>query len=228
MEEEMGLKSERDLANKEYLRDIRNINTQVQNPFTNYNLTFKPLGVEELNRYTDERFEQEINNLRNLVAQRRKEDLRAVAQRLVNQNVAGGLRDAMQQRVSSQYGVQEQNALNQLLTAKTQQSFQNLLTAQDQSKLYDTLMMSLLGQRANIDLSNVNTNLQRLGLMGQAVQMLDDTTWLDDVLAVARTAGNIIGVIKGGAIGSAGLASLFGGNQNQQTGKESEDLKKPK
>ncbi len=197
MEEEMGLSSEREKANRSFVREIQNTNTQVRNPFANYNLAFKPLSANELNRYTDERFEQEINSLRNLIAQRRKEDLRAIAQRLVNQNIAGGLRDAMQQRVSSQYGAQEQNALNQLLTAKTQQAFQNLLTAQDQSRLYDTMMMSLLSQMANVDLANVQNNLQKLGLQGQAIQMLDDTTWLDDLLAIGNTVANIIGAIKG-------------------------------
>lgn len=193
----MGLKSRQEQEAEKLYGQMQRTNVNIKNPFESYNLTFKPLTAGELDVRTQEYFGEQENALRQALAQKRAEDLRAVAQRLINQNIAGGLRNALQSRVSSQYAGQEAQALGQLKTALAGQKLQNLLTAQEQARLYDALMMSLLGQRANVDLANVTNTLNKFSQLGGMVKMFDDTTWLDDVLAVLNTAGNIYGSIYG-------------------------------
>lgn len=187
----MGVKSRQEQEAERLYSQIGALNTQVENPFANYKLRTQPLSVSDLDTRTEAIFGQEATNLRNLLNQRRMEDLRAITQRLINQGVAGGSRQALQQRVASQYAGQEQSGLAQLLSQKLQQKMQNLLTAQQSQQAFDQLAMSLLGQKANIDLSNVRNRMGQYQMQQQLLGMFDDTTWLDDVLAVANTAGSI-------------------------------------
>lgn len=194
----MGLKSDRDIQGQQTFRDIQSANVKINNPFENYNLRFKPLSAGDLNVSTEQYFSNAIENLRNLISRRRNEELRAITQRLINQNIAGGLRNAMQSRTASQFAQEEASGLSNLLGELARQKLQNLLTAQEQSRLYDLLSMQLLGQRTAVDQQNVSNLLNKLQLQGNTLQYLDDTTWLDDVLAIANTAGNLYKSVFGG------------------------------
>jgi len=63
----------------------------------------------------------------------------------------------------------------------------------------NTLDFQRLGGEATVNQNNISNQarkwqqvLQALGLQGNAIQGLDDTTWLDDTLAVANTAANFV------------------------------------
>lgn len=183
----MGLKSEKDKA-------IQSLYSQalgeIRNPFADYNLQYKPLTTEQLDQRTDEVYNQQLRQLRQILEQRRAEDLRGLTQRLVNQNILGSQREALLSRMSSQYTGDYANQLTNLGIQKAQTRLQNLLTASEQSKAYDQLMMQLLGNK-------FNAQTGKFGALLQLGAQLDDTTWLDDVLAVANTVGNILKGLSG-------------------------------
>ncbi len=196
----MGLKSRQEQEAENLYSKIGGMQTSIDNPFAYYKLKSTPLETSILDKRTEDIFNTEITNLRSLLNQRRMEDLRGIAQRLVNQGIAGGTREALQQRVASQYAGQEQQGLSQLLSQKMQQQMQNLLTSQQSKQVYDQLMMSLLGNKANVDLSNIKNQMAKYQMQQQLLGFFDDTTWLDDVLAVANTVGGLAGnIMTGGA-----------------------------
>ena len=182
----MGLKSDKDKAIEEQYRQAQNI----RNPFEGYNLTFKPLDTATLDTRTEDYYGQALSQLRRLLQQKRNEDIRAMTQRLVNQNIIGGVREAFQNRLASQYSGEIGSQLGALGIEKAKMRLQNLLTAQDQARIYDQLMMGLLQNQGAF-------NLNKQTLISNLASNLDDTTWLDDVLAVANTTANVIGAISG-------------------------------
>lgn len=178
-------------------------NTDVSNRFDNYNLPFDynqmskiideitKGNIEQTNRLSDAQIQQGQSDLSERMASQ------GIAPSSIQESQAGNIRDVTNRK---RYGLTQQ-----LLTSALGQK-RGAMSEENKNRF------DITGAAQNVDFGNIANLMKKYGLtsniMGQQMSNLgnlDNTTWFDDLLAIANTAANFMpGGGGGGGGGGAG------------------------
>ena len=175
--------SDQEKAAKNTYNEIGRINPNVKNRFDNYE---NPYGFEDIEKNVNDTYggyEDIIN--RNTTEQIAKQQGGA-ASSLASRGITGGsiLTDT-QSGIASEINKGKMDALSTLGSNKAN-------TLSGLMEYFNNMKLGTTKAASDVDFGNIANLFRKYGLKGSALGGLSDDTWLDDVLGIGNTVGNLI------------------------------------
>ncbi|MEM3091534.1 MAG: hypothetical protein QXD05_00150 [Candidatus Pacearchaeota archaeon] len=179
---------------KNFVGDIKSDRYNVLNRFNNY---VEPFGYYDITQKLNDIYSGQEEIIKRDINEDIAKQQRNAISSLASRGITGGsILTDIQNSIASDINKNKYNVLGQLGVSKAS-SLADLMKYINQNKLTQTQLAS------NIDMANIRNKLGGLstgyGYQQNLLDVLDDTTWLDDVL----------GLVKTGTQNAEGIASLL-------------------
>ncbi len=197
----MAGESEQARAGRSFYTEAGGLKTDIQNRFNNYK---DPFDYGKISKNVEDIYGGYENIINRDTAEAIANQQAGAASSLASRGITGGsiLTDT-QSGIASDINQGKANALAKLGIGKSS-------ALSDLMQYFNAQKMAQEQAATQVDLQNINNLFRKMGLKGGAINMLDDTTWLDDLWEGLNVVGRLAGSIGGLATGSTSGASGAG------------------
>ena len=210
----MAGKSPREKAAEELYKELSSFNPNVRNRF---DTPYTPFSYEQMYSNLKDIFGNYRGMIDRDTAEQIANEQQKAAESFASRGITGGsiLTDT-QAKLGSALNRAKINALSNLANMEA-------TSVGDLQKYFNQLDFINRQAAQNVDLANVQNRFNLYGLRGNAMQGLDNTTWLDDVISMVGENAKIFAAVApfifppAGAVAgmTAGMAAAMGGNSKK-------------
>ena len=179
----MAGKSDQEEAAEGLYGEIGGVNPNVENRWKGYR---NPYGFGDVEKKVNDTYSNYEDMINRDTSEEIAKQQGGAASSLASRGITGGsiLTDT-QSGIASDINKSKTNALSNL-GAKKSGMLSSLM------EYFNNLKMGQTQAATNVDFGNMANLFQKYGLKGGALGGLSDDTWLDDILGVGNTVGNLI------------------------------------
>jgi len=192
--------SKQEQASQSYYDEIGGLKTDVKNRFDNYK---DPFDYGQISKNVEDVYGGYEDIINRDTAEQIAKQQAGAGSSLASRGITGGsvLTDT-QSGIASNINKGKMNALSNLGIGKS-----SALT--DLMEYFNQLKFGKEQAATGVDFGNIGNLFRKFGLKGGAIAGLEDDTWLDDILGIAKTASGFIPGI--GSLMGSGAATGGGG-----------------